>query len=59
MGPGPSDVDPRVLRAMATPLIGHLDPEFLEIMNESMDMLRGLFQTNNTLTIPISATGSA
>ena len=35
MGPGPSDVDPRVLRAMATPLVGHLDPEFLEIMNES------------------------
>ena len=59
MGPGPSDVDPRVLRAMATPLVGHLDPEFLEIMNESMDMLRRLFQTNNTLTIPISATGSA
>ncbi|MEK7395976.1 MAG: alanine--glyoxylate aminotransferase family protein [Candidatus Poribacteria bacterium] len=59
MGPGPSDVGPRILRAMATPLIGHLDPEFLEIMNESMDMLRGLFQTNNTLTIPISATGSA
>jgi alanine-glyoxylate transaminase / serine-glyoxylate transaminase / serine-pyruvate transaminase len=59
MGPGPSDVDPRVFRAMATPLVGHLDPEFLEIMNESMDMLRRLFQTNNTLTIPISATGSA
>lgn len=59
MGPGPSDVDPRVLRAMATPLVGHLDPEFLEIMNESMDMLRRLFQTNNMLTIPVSATGSA
>ena len=39
---------------MSTPLVGHLDPEFLEIMNESMDMLRRLFQTNNTLTIPIS-----
>lgn len=59
MGPGPSDVDPRVLRAMATPLVGHLDPEFLEIMNESMDMLRKLFQTDNMLTIPVSATGSA
>lgn len=59
MGPGPSDVDPRVLRAMATPLVGHLDPDFLEIMNETMDMLRRLFQTKNTLTIPISGTGSA
>jgi len=59
MGPGPSNVDPRVLRAMATPLVGHLDPEFLNIMNETMDMLRGLFQTKNILTIPVSGTGSA
>lgn len=59
MGPGPSNVDPRVLKAMATPLVGHLDPDFLEIMNETMDMLRRLFQTKNTLTIPVSGTGSA
>lgn len=59
MGPGPSNVDPRVLKAMATPLIGHLDPEFLEIMNETMEMLRQLFQTKNTMTIPVSGTGSS
>ncbi len=59
MGPGPSDVDPRVLKAMATPLVGHLDPDFLEIMDETMDMLRSLFQTKNALTIPISGTGSS
>ena len=59
MGPGPSNVDPRVLKAMATPLVGHLDPDFLEIMDETMDMLRRLFQTENTLTIPISGTGSS
>ena len=59
MGPGPSDVDPRVLKAMATPLVGHLDPDFLEIMDETMDMLRSLFQTKNALTIPRSGTGSS
>ncbi len=59
MGPGPSDVHPRVLRAMATPLLGHLDPEFLTMMNETQAMLRQVFQTTNPLTIPISATGSA
>ena len=59
MGPGPSNVDPRVLKAMATPLIGHLDPEFLEIMNETMEMLRQLFQTKNIITIPVSGTGSS
>jgi len=59
MGPGPSDVHPRVLKAMATPLIGHLDPQFIGIMDEVMEMLRDLFQTKNQLTIPISATGSA
>jgi len=59
MGPGPSNVDPRVLKAMATPLVGHLDPDFLEIMNETMDMLKLLFQTRNLLTIPISGTGSS
>src|SRR5262249_47540581 len=59
MGPGPSDVHPRVLSAMATPLLGHLDPEFLQMMNETQEMLRGLFQTKNSLTFPISATGMA
>lgn len=59
MGPGPSDVDPRVLRAMAAPLVGHLDPAFLEIMNEAMELLRYVFETKNQLTIPMSGTGSA
>ena len=52
-------VHPRVLRAMSTPLIGHLDPEFLTIMDEIQQLLRALFRTGNTFTIPISGTGSA
>jgi alanine-glyoxylate transaminase/serine-glyoxylate transaminase/serine-pyruvate transaminase len=59
MGPGPSDVSARVLQALAAPCIGHLDPYFLSIMNETQQLLRYLFQTANALTIPISATGSA
>jgi len=59
LGPGPSTVDPRVLRAMATPLVGHLDPVFLEIMNEVMRDLRYVFGTENQLTFPMSGTGSA
>lgn len=59
MGPGPSDVHPRVLKAMATPLIGHLDPQFIKIMDRVMDMLRQLFRTENELTFAVSATGSA
>jgi alanine-glyoxylate transaminase/serine-glyoxylate transaminase/serine-pyruvate transaminase len=59
MGPGPSDVHPRVLTAMATPLIGHLDPQFLVIMNETQDMLRQVFRTKNALTFPVSGTGMA
>ncbi len=59
MGPGPSDVHPRVLKAMATPLIGHLDWQFIAIMDEVMEMLRQLFQTKNEVTFPVSATGSA
>lgn len=59
MGPGPSNVHPSVLRAMATPLLGHLDPAFLELMNETMDLLRDVFQTKNQCTIPMSGTGSA
>ncbi|UCB44372.1 MAG: alanine--glyoxylate aminotransferase family protein [Spirochaetota bacterium] len=59
MGPGPSDVHPLVLKAMATPLIGHLDPQFIEIMDNVMEMLRKLFRTKNQLTFAVSATGSA
>ncbi len=59
LGPGPSLVHPRVLRAMATPLVGHLDPCFLEIMERTQDLLRYVFETENRLTVPISGTGSA
>src|SRR3954466_7257585 len=59
LGPGPSDAHPRVLSAMTTPLLGHLDPQFLEIMTETQVMLREVFQTKNPLTFPISATGTA
>ena len=59
MGPGPSNVHPRVLEAMSRPMIGHLDPVFLEIMDENMKLLRQVFGTKNRLTLPISATGSA
>lgn len=59
LGPGPSDAHPRVLRAMSTPLVGHLDPQFLAIMNEVQTMLRAAYQTSNPLTLPISATGMA
>ena len=59
MGPGPSDVHPRVLRAMSTPLVGHLDPDFLTIMNETKVMLKEVFQTENEFTIALSGTGSA
>lgn len=59
LGPGPSMVHPRVLQAMAGPVIGHLDPAFLRVMDRIQDMLRYVFQTQNPLTIPISGTGSA
>lgn len=59
LGPGPSDAHPRVLAALTTPLLGHLDPQFLEIMSECQDMLRQVFQTKNALTFPVSATGTA
>ncbi len=59
LGPGPSMAPSRVLRAMATPLIGHLDPEFIALMKEIQELLRYAFQTENELTIPISGTGSA
>lgn len=59
MGPGPSDVSMRVLRALAAPTLGHLDPEYLEIMDQTRQMLKQVFQTNNELTFAISGTGSA
>ncbi len=59
MGPGPSNCDPRVLRAMSEPTLGHLDPGFLAIMTETMDLLRNVFRTKNQLTLAMSGTGSA
>lgn len=59
MGPGPSDVHPRVLRSMATPLLGHLDPQFIEVMNDIQAMLRTLFRTDNEMTLAISGPGTA
>lgn len=59
MGPGPSDVHPRVLAAMARPTIGHLDPAFVVMMDEAKQLLQYAFQTKNPLTLPVSAPGSA
>lgn len=59
MGPGPSDVSARVLRALAAPTLGHLDPEYLRIMDHTRSMLRQVFQTSNEMTLAISGTGSA
>ena len=59
MGPGPSDVHPRVLAALARPTIGHLDPKFVGMMDEVKAMLQYAFQTKNELTMPVSAPGSA
>ncbi|MDI3326217.1 alanine--glyoxylate aminotransferase family protein [Pontibacterium granulatum] len=59
MGPGPSDVSPRVLSALARPTIGHLDPEFIRMMDEIKEMLQALFKTQSPLTLPVSAPGSA
>lgn len=59
LGPGPSDVDPRVLAALAKPTVGHLDPYYLKVMDELQSMLRDLFRTKNRMTMAISGTGSA
>ncbi len=59
LGPGPCDAHPSVLRAMTTPLLGHLDPQFLELLDQVQDMLRAAFRTGNALTLPVSATGMA
>src|SRR3954470_5257740 len=58
-GPGPSDVSPSVLKAMSAPLLGHLDPVFVKMMEEIKAMLRTVFQTSNDMTFPVSGTGSA
>src|SRR5690554_1570303 len=59
LGPGPSPVEDRVLKAMAVPVLGHLDPLFLRCMDDIQALLRYVFETDNRLTIPISGTGSA
>ena len=59
MGPGPSDVSPRVLEAMSRPTLGHLDPVFVSMMDEMKELLKYAFQTKNELTMPVSAPGSA
>ena len=59
LGPGPSSVHPRVLRAMSTPLLGYLDPEFLQILDDTQALLRYVFQTQNAWTLPVSGTGMA
>ncbi|MFV2069162.1 MAG: alanine--glyoxylate aminotransferase family protein [Pirellulales bacterium] len=59
MGPGPSDVSARVLQALSAPCIAHLDPYFLSAMDQTQQLLRHLFQTENPLSIPVSGTGSA
>lgn len=58
MGPGPSDVNPRTLEAMSRPTIGHLDPLFVQMMDELKGLLQYAFQTKNELTIPVSVFGS-
>ena len=59
LGPGPSNADPRVLQALSMRQIGHLDPQFIALMNEVQELLRYCFQTDNKLTIPVSGCGSA
>lgn len=59
LGPGPSPVAQRILRAMAAPTLGHLDPQYLSILDETCEMLRQVFRTGNRLTFPVSGTGMA
>lgn len=59
MGPGPTEVDPRVYRALSQPVIGHLDPYFLRVLDKVQEQLRQVFRTQNPLTFPIAGTGSA
>jgi alanine-glyoxylate transaminase / serine-glyoxylate transaminase / serine-pyruvate transaminase len=59
LGPGPSNPYPEATAALGRPLLGHMDPEFLALMDETMDRLRAVFRTDNSLTFPVSGTGSA
>ena len=59
LGPGPSNVHPRVMKAMLSPVVGHLDPDFLKVMEDIKRLLRMVFRTKNEITFPISGTGSA
>lgn len=59
LGAGPSNVHPRVLKALLSPIVAHLDPYFMSVMDETVDLLRYAFKTKNHITLPISGTGSA
>lgn len=59
LGPGPSNPYPEVMEALARPVLGHLDPEFLELLDDTCERLRTVFRTRNALTLPVSGTGSA
>jgi len=59
LGPGPSNVHPRVMKALLSPVVGHLDPDFLRVMDDIKQLLRIVFQTTNEITFPVSGTGSA
>ncbi|MFG0262068.1 MAG: pyridoxal-phosphate-dependent aminotransferase family protein, partial [Novipirellula sp. JB048] len=59
MGPGPSTVPARILRAMGAPTLGHLDPQFIHYMDETCQLIREVYQTQNLLTFPVSGTGMA
>jgi len=59
LGAGPSNVDPRVLKALTSPIVEHLDPYFMEVMDDTVELLRYTFKTKNHITLPISGTGSA
>jgi alanine-glyoxylate transaminase/serine-glyoxylate transaminase/serine-pyruvate transaminase len=59
LGAGPSNIDPRVSKALVAPIVEHLDPYFMEVMDETVELLRYAFKTKNHITMPISGTGSA
>ena len=59
LGPGPSNVNPRVMKAMVSPVVGHLDPDFVKVMENIKRLLRIVFRTGNEITFPVSGTGSA
>ncbi|MDP2953266.1 MAG: aminotransferase class V-fold PLP-dependent enzyme, partial [Chloroflexota bacterium] len=59
LGPGPSNVHPRVTQALTAPIVGYMDPYFFQVMDETMELMRQVFKTRNEATLPISGTGSA